>query len=555
MLKSMFIKFLNLSTIILVLLLGAGSFSSAYAQPDISVSPTSHNFGNVTEGNSSTPLTVTISNDGDGDLTITSLSITGTDLTEFSIDPDSDTCSGEIIAPAGDCTADITFDPATEGAKSANLSISSDDPNEDPLNISLTGTGEAVPPPGVTDISVSYNSHDFGDVNPGDSSTPFTIIISNNSTVNLTITSLSITGTDLTEFSIDPDSDTCSGEIIAPAGDCTADITFDPATEGAKSANLSISSDDPNEDPFDVSLLGTGVVPDISADPELLNFVDITVDTSSEPQEVLISNNGEGALEITDISITGLNKDEFSIYSSEECLGVTLLTGESCSVSVVFEPTSEGNKQAKLSIESDDPDENPLKLSLTGRGFVPCGNSPEIKTLSKSKGTYSDTVVIKGSGFCTDQGTVIFAKGTIGVEAEIDGDGWEDTKITVRVPWGCQVGKNKVKVITNYGTESATKPFKFLKPLLVITKLSLPSGSIASELEITGKNFGIQDENNSFVQFDKTKAEISEWKNDSIILTIPSIIKVTKKGKIVSISVNTIYGLSKSKKFKVLPVK
>jgi len=433
MLKSMFIKFLNLSTIILVLLLGAGSFSSAYAQPDISVSPTSHNFGNVTEGNSSTPLTVTISNDGDGDLTITSLSITGTDLTEFSIDPDSDTCSGEIIAPAGDCTADITFDPATEGAKSANLSI---------------------------------------------------------------------------------------------------------------------SSDDPNEDPFDVSLLGTGVVPDISADPELLNFVDITVDTSSEPQEVLISNNGEGALEITDISITGLNKDEFSIYSSEECLGVTLLTGESCSVSVVFEPTSEGNKQAKLSIESDDPDENPLKLSLTGRGFVPCGNSPEIKTLSKSKGTYSDTVVIKGSGFCTDQGTVIFAKGTIGVEAEIDGDGWEDTKITVRVPWGCQVGKNKVKVITNYGTESATKPFKFLKPIPHLTGLSIQTGAIGSEVVISGDGFGEEDYG-SVIMFGDTEVDFYEWGTDSITVDVPDMF-VGKKGRTVSVRVMTRYGTSNSKKFKVL---
>jgi hypothetical protein len=39
------------------------------------------------------------------------------------------------------CTVAVRFKPTTNGAKAADLVIPSNDPDENPINVSLTGTG------------------------------------------------------------------------------------------------------------------------------------------------------------------------------------------------------------------------------------------------------------------------------------------------------------------------------------------------------------------------------------------------------------------------------
>ena len=91
---------------------------------NISISPISYDFGSVDIGGSSIQ-TFTITNAGDVELVIGTLSITGTNSYEFIIQ--NDNCSGQTIAPSGTCTVDVVFSPTSEGAKSANLSIPSND--------------------------------------------------------------------------------------------------------------------------------------------------------------------------------------------------------------------------------------------------------------------------------------------------------------------------------------------------------------------------------------------------------------------------------------------
>ncbi len=111
---------------------------SVLKTPDISVSPGSYNFGNVNIGNASTQ-TFTISNTGSADLSIGTIAIV--DTSEFSITGD---CSNTTIAPSSSCTFQAQFSPLSAGAKSATITIQSNDPDENPLNISLTGTGVGV---------------------------------------------------------------------------------------------------------------------------------------------------------------------------------------------------------------------------------------------------------------------------------------------------------------------------------------------------------------------------------------------------------------------------
>ncbi len=115
---------------------GAGASSS---EPNINISTTLYDFGNVSVGTTSTPNTFTVSNTGNADLTIKTITLTGSDASEFAIQ--NDYCSAQIIPPSGNCTIDAVFAPTSLGAKSANLSIPSDDPDTPILTVPLSGIG------------------------------------------------------------------------------------------------------------------------------------------------------------------------------------------------------------------------------------------------------------------------------------------------------------------------------------------------------------------------------------------------------------------------------
>jgi len=105
-------------------------------EPNISVSPTSKDFGEVTVGSSSSPQTFTVSNVGTATLTITDITISGPGSEEFSMSPYPDTI------PAGDSAGvNVTFSPTSTGGKSATLAVTSNDPDEATVEVSLSGTG------------------------------------------------------------------------------------------------------------------------------------------------------------------------------------------------------------------------------------------------------------------------------------------------------------------------------------------------------------------------------------------------------------------------------
>ena len=114
----------------------------AAPQPDISVSPTSLPFGDVNVGSSSTQ-NLRITNNGTQNLVVSSVTIIGTDAGQFSIVVGSCGSLTPTILPSSNCEIGVTFSPTSTGAKTASLSISSNDPDTPLLDIPLTGTGLA----------------------------------------------------------------------------------------------------------------------------------------------------------------------------------------------------------------------------------------------------------------------------------------------------------------------------------------------------------------------------------------------------------------------------
>ncbi len=103
-----------------------------------SVSTDALSFGGVVSGASAPAQTVSVTNDGGGPLFVSGTALLGPQAADFAITHDG--CSRVSLPPGGTCTIAVSFDPASVGASSAQLSIISDAPGS-PQLISLSGTG------------------------------------------------------------------------------------------------------------------------------------------------------------------------------------------------------------------------------------------------------------------------------------------------------------------------------------------------------------------------------------------------------------------------------
>ncbi len=98
-----------------------------------------------------------------------------------------------------------------------------------------------------------------------------------------------------------------------------------------------------------------------------LDFGDVKVGTDSE-LEVTIKNSGELPLGPIRVSFQGTHAAD---YLAEALPADTVASGASSVLKVRFSPAAAGNSEATLLIESDDYDESPFVIALTGFGLAP----------------------------------------------------------------------------------------------------------------------------------------------------------------------------------------
>ncbi|MBN2088212.1 choice-of-anchor D domain-containing protein [candidate division KSB1 bacterium] len=218
--------------------------------PDISATPPLWNYGEVTVNQYSDKIFV-IKNEGTADLYVTETKITGNSA-EFSIQSGG---GAFPLVPGAVRNIVVRFAPVNAGNKSANLTISSNDPDENPLQISLSGIGKSQ---SVPDISVTPISWDFGSV-PINSYSEKIFEIKNEGAANLNVTATNLNGTNSSEFSVQNG----GAFSLAPGQTWNITIRFNPASTGNKSASLRISSDDPDENPYFIQLTGNCISPSV----------------------------------------------------------------------------------------------------------------------------------------------------------------------------------------------------------------------------------------------------------------------------------------------------
>jgi VWFA-related protein len=118
---------------------GGSSNSSATPAPNISTSKSSLDFAGVVLKNSE-DQTVEITNTGNANLNIGQIS-NGGPTPPFTIPADGDACSNKTLTPSQKCSLRVRFAPTVQDSFAGTISIPSNDPDSNVVNISLRGDG------------------------------------------------------------------------------------------------------------------------------------------------------------------------------------------------------------------------------------------------------------------------------------------------------------------------------------------------------------------------------------------------------------------------------
>jgi hypothetical protein len=211
-------------------------------------------------------------------------------------------------------------------------------------------------------VNLSPPSLNFGTQPVGIASQSQVTALTNVLSTTLTISSISITGPNQSDFT---QTNNC-GSSLPPGGTCDVSVTFTPSAVGERTGAVSVADDAPGS-PHIAPLSGVGTQPAVMLSPSSLDFGNQTVRITSMPRVATLTNTGNGSLTITSISVIGGNSSDFSEVN--DC-GTSIPPGGRCNITVTFTPMATGTRTASVSISDDAPD-SPQLLPLTGIGVLP----------------------------------------------------------------------------------------------------------------------------------------------------------------------------------------
>jgi hypothetical protein len=198
-------------------------------------------------------------------------------------------------------------------------------------------------------LTLSPASLSFADQDIGSTSAVFSSKITNTTNNALTLCGIFVTG----DFE---QTNTCASGIAAK-GSCTVNVRFAPAAHGVRLGLVQVISNDAGS-PQSIALSGKGVLPSVALSTATVVFPAQLVGTTGGSQSITLSNTGDGALNISNVTLSG----EFS--ESNTC-GNAIMAMSSCTFTIKFLPTVTGNRAGALTI-MDNASGSPRVVTLTG---------------------------------------------------------------------------------------------------------------------------------------------------------------------------------------------
>jgi YVTN family beta-propeller protein len=356
----------------------SGHFISA--QVGLYSSPESLDFGDIDHGSQSGTQTVSIQNVGTGSLQLGAILLAGEEPDSF--EKMTDSCSNQALTSQASCSLGFRFKPSSPGAKTAQASVATNDPNTPLLQVQLSGNGlgpdlyfVGAPDP-ISNYLIMFGSTPVDGMSYKDQT------IVNTGNQDLTLGILDSQGGLALPFALA--NDTCSEATLAPQEQCTFRLGFMPTAVTSYSDSFNITSNDPDEDSFLINLSGSGTSQPIgslavfdSIDPgndSQLPFGSLTVGEQGQATVSLFNMGNAGALTVTNVSIAAEGQSIDSFFydlgdgQNDTCgaLPITVpgpwnlaqpphLQPRPCTIDIAFIPPAIGDKEAVLLIESNDP--------------------------------------------------------------------------------------------------------------------------------------------------------------------------------------------------------
>ena len=393
------------------------TLSVVAAQPDLIISGlVTVNPSSITAGNNVT-VSYTIRNQGSGNagFTNTKIQIKDASLNTWydsthgtgSLGAGSTVLESETInipsnAPGGTYTAYVILDVFN----AINQSNTSNDQGNRPFTviappeITVFGNGILISDGATNPLATNWT--DFGTITQAQGGLSRQYMVRNDGGSTLTLGSVSVpSGFTLTE-GLSPS--------LAPGASDTFTVRLDDAAPGIKSGQISFSNNDSNENPFNFSITGRVIAPEITVSGGGSNISD--GDTTPNPSDgtdfgtavqgqagpnysYTVRNDGDTTLTLGSVNVP-------SGFTVIEQLTSSLSAGFSDTFTVRLDTATLGTKSGQISFSNNDADETPFNFSITGTVLA----APEITVLGNGT-SIADGDTTPGSADYTDFGSVI----------------------------------------------------------------------------------------------------------------------------------------------------
>ncbi|MCC6999045.1 MAG: choice-of-anchor D domain-containing protein [Deltaproteobacteria bacterium] len=305
------------------------------SEAQLTVTPTTRDFGSAVLGTSSAATVFTVQNSGQRATGPLMLALTGASASSFAIEAGSN-CVGASLAGGASCTASVIFTPGAAGPASAALEITGTPGGT--ATVMLAGSGLR---PG--EISISPLTANLGSTVLNQMSAVRSFTVENMGEAATGALTATLGGSDAGQFAIAQNGCT----TLAARATCTIDVRLLPTSTGSKSATLTVTGTPGGSAVAQLSGVGLAI-PALSIAPTTQNLGTV-VQGNQASVTFSVANAGGAATGSLTTTLSGTAASEYALVTNG-CAGSPLAAGASCSVTVRLTAATLGARPVTLTV-------------------------------------------------------------------------------------------------------------------------------------------------------------------------------------------------------------
>ena len=224
-------------------------------------------------------------------------------------------------------------------------------------------------------VTLSATELRFGTQALRTSSSPQIVVLTNIGQADLTITGITISGENGSDF-VETSNCPMVPAVLAAGASCAIKLIFHPRTSATELTAALTISDNASGSPRSVALVGSPspAVAGVTLAPSNVGFGNQTIGAASPLHTIVLTNSGSVVLNINSaIRLGGDDASDFRLQKSPNACpqdSGQLAPHASCEIGVDFAPSTAGGKNAQVVIE-DDVAGSPHVVTLSGTAVAP----------------------------------------------------------------------------------------------------------------------------------------------------------------------------------------